>query len=144
MPIAVATSITRSLAWSCPHTILCFLGLDQVMPTVILYFRPPTAYMPLQDIEQLTSLSSAGPHIWVFRCRMPPPLLRVQGYYSTAWTEMGDHHPSPAPPCPQTPGPGLAAFRTSHAPGWVSPVAPAETRYGLCSTFSFLLIFPLY
>ena len=38
--------------------------------------------MPLQTIEQLTFLPSAGPHSWVFRCRMPPPLLRVQGCYT--------------------------------------------------------------
>ena len=66
----------------CPHNILCSLGLDKVVPTIILYFCPLTAYMPPQDIEQLTSLSSAGPHIWVFCCRMPPPLLRVQGCYT--------------------------------------------------------------
>ena len=52
----------------------------------------------------------------------PDPRLLL----STAWTEMGDHRPSPAPPCPQTPGPGLAAFRTSPSLDWVSPVAPAE------------------
>ena len=38
----------------------------------------------------------------------------------------GGPYPSPAPPCPQTPGPGLAAFRTSPSLDWVSPVAPAE------------------
>ena len=39
---------------------------------------------------------------------------------------MGDQCPSPAPPCPQTPGPGLAAFCTNPSLDWVSPVAPAE------------------
>ena len=68
----------------------------------------------------------------------PDPRLLL----STAWTEMGDHHPSPAPPCPQTPGPGLAAFRTSPSLDWVSPVAPAEnTVLEHRSTFSFLLDF---
>ena len=68
----------------------------------------------------------------------PDPRLLL----STAWTEMGDHRPSPAPPCPQTPGPGLAAFRTSPSLDWVSPVAPAEnTVLEHRSTFSFLLDF---
>ena len=52
----------------------------------------------------------------------PDPRLLL----STAWTEMGNRHPSPAPPCPHTPGSGLAAFRTSPSLDWVSPVAPAE------------------
>ena len=82
MPLAVDTPIARVLACSCPHDISCTLGLDQPTPIVILYFRPLTTYIPLQDIEQLTSLSSAGPHIWVFHCRMPPPLLQVQGCYT--------------------------------------------------------------
>ena len=82
LPLAVDTPITRLLVWSCPHDNLCSLGFDQLAPVVIQYFRPPTAYMPLQDVEQLIFLSSTGPHIWVFRCRMPLLLLWVQGYYS--------------------------------------------------------------
>ena len=39
---------------------------------------------------------------------------------------MGDQCPSLAPPCPQTPGLGLAGFRTSPSLDWVSPVAPAQ------------------
>ena len=69
----------------------------------------------------------------------PDPRLLL----STAWTEMGDHRPSPAPPCPQTPGPGLAAFRTSPSLDWVSPVAPAEnTVWGTAVPFLFSRIFP--
>ena len=65
----------------------------------------------------------------------PDPRLRL----STAWIEMGNRHPSPAPPCPHTPGSGLAAFRTSPSLDWVSPVAPAEnTVLEHRSTFSFL------
>ena len=82
LPLAADTPITKLLVCSCPHSIPCSLGLDQLVPVVILYFHPPTACMPLQTIEQLTFLSLAGPHIWVFRCRMPPPLLRIQGCYS--------------------------------------------------------------
>ena len=39
------------------------------------------------------------------------------------------------------PGPRLAAFCTSHAPGGISPIAPAETQHGLFSAFSFFLDF---
>ena len=39
---------------------------------------------------------------------------------------MGDQCPSLAPPCPQTPGPGLAVFRTNPSLDWVSYVDPAE------------------
>ena len=39
---------------------------------------------------------------------------------------MGDQYPSLALPWPQTPGPGLAAFRTSPSLDWVSPIAPIE------------------
>ena len=82
----------------------------------------------------------APPLRGVFRRRMPPaatpdPRLLL----STAWTEMGDHRPSPAPPCPHTPSPGLAAFRTSPSLDWVSPVAPAEnTVWGTAVPFLFL------
>ena len=65
----------------------------------------------------------------------PDPRLRL----STAWTEMGNRHPSPAPPCPHTPGSGLAAFRTSPSLDWVSPVAPAEnTIWSSAVPFLFL------
>ena len=52
---------------------------------------------------------------------------------------MGNRHPSPAPPCPHTPGSGLAAFRTSPSLDWVSPVAPAEnTIWSTAVPFLFL------
>ena len=56
---------------------------------------------------------------------------------------MGDHRPSPAPPCPHTPGPGLAAFRTSPSLDWVSPVALAENMvWGTTVPFLSLGFFP--
>ena len=65
----------------------------------------------------------------------PDPRLRL----STAWIEMGNRHPPPAPPCPHTPGSGLAAFRTSPSLDWVSPVAPAEnTIWSTAVPFLFL------
>ena len=56
---------------------------------------------------------------------------------------MGDQCPSPAPPCPQTPGPGLAAFRTSPSLDWVSPVAPAENTVRAMQYLFFSSDFPL-
>ena len=100
--------------------------------------------MPLRSIEQLIFLSSAGPHIWVFHCRTPPPLLRVQSCYTLQpgprWginAQLWLHlvHKRQA----------LGLPRFASVPPWTGSrlLLRLRTQSGLCSTFSFLWIFPL-
>ena len=144
LPLVVDTPITKLLIWPCPHDNLCSLGLDELAPIVILYFCPLTACMPLQSIEQLTFLSSAGPHSWVFCCRMPPPLLRVQGCYSLQpGPRWGTNAHLRLHPIHRRQALGLPHFAL--VPPWTGSrlLLQLRTRSVLCSTFSFLWIFPV-
>ena len=132
--------ITRLPDWSCLST----FGLDQLTPVVILYFRLPTAYMPLQSRTADTSVISWPTHLGLLLQDAPAATPGPRLLLSTAWTEMGDQTHLRLRPVHKHQALGLPRF--APVPPWTgSRLLPRlRTRFGAPQYLFFFPGFFLY